>query len=54
MLGRQRWLVQKAEGSGGEEDLRAAGKGTVSVSGLLCLSEGSVLCLEARDFGWGP
>lgn len=38
---------------GREEDLRAAGKGAVSVSGLLCLSEGSALCLEAQDFGWG-
>lgn len=54
MLGRQLWLVQEAEGRGRKEDLRAAGKGAVSVSGLLCLSEGSALCLEAQDFGWGP
>lgn len=30
--------------------MRVAGKGAVSVSGLLCLSEGRALCLEAQDF----
>lgn len=35
MLGRQLWLVQEAKGEG----LRAAGKGTVSAGGLLCLGK---------------